>query len=118
MKNIIKIIPFWCIAICFYLILYPIEILNKMSLNSPNSANDNSTTVFEQTNSSYLFLNIDKINKINVVPSFKYIINDFKPILKSCKFLFIKTYQKNSRLFIHHPFVCYKHPLSEHTAEG
>ena len=118
MKNLLKITAIFCVATYFYLIFYPIEILNKLNLNSPDPSSEDPITVLEQANSNYLIVNIGKINKINIVSISRTIIHNFKPILKSYDFLLIKTYQKNTDLFFNNPLICYKHPLSEYTAEG
>lgn len=116
MKNSLKIVAIFCMANCFQLIFYPIEALITLNWNPPDLSNDNQTTVLKQTGSNFLVVNIDKANKFNIFSSFRFIIHNFKPNLKSYNLVCLKAYQTNSDLSLHHPFICYKHPLSEYTS--
>lgn len=118
MRNLLKIIAIFCLAACIQLISYPIEILMKLDLNSPDLSGEDQATFLEPIGNNFLYINIDKTSKLNIFPYFRFVINNVKPTLKSYNLLSIKAYHKNSVLFIYHPCVCFKHPLSEYTSEG
>lgn len=118
MKNLLKIIAIFSVAAYFQLIFYSIETLMKLDLNSPNLSSEDQATFLEPTGNNFLYINIDKTSKLNIFPSFRFIINNVKANLKSYHLSCIESYQKNSDLFVHHPFICFKYPLSEFTSEG
>jgi len=118
MKNLLKIIAIFSVAAYCQLMFYPIETLLKLDLNSPDLSGEDQATFLEPTGNNFLYINIDKTSKLNIFPSFRFVINNVKPTVKSYNLLSIKAYQKNSDLFVYHPCVCFKHPLSEYTSAG
>ena len=94
------------------------ETLISWEPKSPDLSGEYQISFLKQTDSNSLHINIDKTYKFNIFPYFRFVINNFKTNLRSYHLLCIKAYQKNCDLFVKHPFVCYKHPLSEYTSAG